>query len=52
MGNNPVLARHAEPFVAPLRAVVATTHDTATTYGEAAYQTRSWRAPRRTIIKT
>ena len=32
-------------------AVVATTHDTATTYGEAAYQTRSWPAPRRTIIK-
>ena len=28
-----------------------TTHDTATTYGEAAYQTRSWPAPRRTIIK-
>ena len=51
MGNNPVLARHAEPFVAPLRSVVATTHDTATTYGEAAYQTRSWPAPRRTIIK-
>jgi hypothetical protein len=51
MGNNPVLARQAEPFVAPLRSVVATTHDTATTYGEAAYQTRSWPAPRRTIIK-
>jgi Transposase DDE domain group 1 len=51
MGNNPVLARHAEPFVAPLRSVVATTHDTATTYGEVAYQTRSWPAPRRTIIK-
>jgi Transposase DDE domain group 1 len=51
MGTNPVLARHAEPFVAPLRSVVATTHDTATTYGEAAYQTRSWPAPRRTIIK-
>jgi hypothetical protein len=51
MGNNAALARHAEPFVAPLRPVVATTHDTATTYGEAAYQTRSWPAPRRTIIK-
>jgi len=51
MGTNPVLDRHAEPFLAPLRAVVADTHDTATTYGEAAYQTRSWPAPRRTIIK-
>ena len=51
MGNNAVLARHAEPFVAPLRAVVATTHDTATTYGEAAYQAGTWPAPRRTIIK-
>jgi len=51
MGNNAVLARHAEPYVAPLRSVVATTHDTATTYGEAAYQAGSWPAPRRTIIK-
>ncbi len=51
MGNNAVLARHAEPFVAPLRAVVATTHDTATSYGEAAYQAGTWLAPRRTIIK-
>ena len=51
MGTNAVLDRHAEPYLAPLRAVVATTHDTATTYGEAAYQTRSWPAPRRTIIK-
>jgi hypothetical protein len=40
MGTNPVLDQHAEPFLAPLRAVVASTHDTATTYGEAAYQTR------------
>ena len=51
MGNNAVLARHAEPYVAPLRSVVATTHDTATTYGEAAYQAGTWPAPRRTIIK-
>ena len=51
MGSNPVLARHAEPFVAPLRSVVATTHDTATTYGEAAYQAGTWPGPRRTIIK-
>jgi Transposase DDE domain group 1 len=51
MGNNAVLARHAEPYVAPLRPVVATTHDTATTYGEAAYQASTWPAPRRTIIK-
>ena len=33
MGNNAVLARHAEPYVAPLRSVVATTHDTATPDG-------------------
>lgn len=51
MAGNAVLGRHAEPYVAPLRTVVATTHDTATTYGEAAYQAGSWAAPRRTIIK-
>jgi hypothetical protein len=51
MGGNAVLARHAEPYIAPLRPVVAATQATATTYGEAAYQARSWRAPRRTIIK-
>jgi len=51
MGSNPVLTRHAEPFVAPLRPVVTTTHDTATTYGEAAYQAGTWSAPRRTVIK-
>jgi Transposase DDE domain group 1 len=51
MGNNAVLARHAEPYVAPLRPVVATTHDTATTYGEAVYQAGTWSVPRRAIIK-
>jgi hypothetical protein len=51
MGNNAVLARHAEPHLAPLRPVVTATHDTATTYGEAAYQAATWPAPRRTIIK-
>lgn len=51
MGKNAVLARHAEPYVAPLRSVVTTTHDTATTYGEAAYQAGTWPAARRTIIK-
>jgi hypothetical protein len=51
MGSNAVLARHAEPFVAPLRPVVTTTHRTTTTYGEAAYQAGTWPAPRRTIIK-
>ena len=51
MAGNPVLARHAEPAVAPLRAIVATTHDTATTYADAAYQAGSWAAPRRAIIK-
>jgi hypothetical protein len=51
MGNNAVLARHAEPYLAPLRPVVVTTQDTATTYGEAAYQAGTWPAPRRTIIK-
>jgi hypothetical protein len=51
MAGNAVLARHAEPSIAPLRTVVATTHDTATTYAAVAYQARSWAAPRRTIIK-
>jgi hypothetical protein len=51
MGNNAVLTRHAESYIAPLRPVVASTHDTATTYGEAAYQARTWTAPRRAIIK-
>ncbi len=51
MGTNAVLDRYAEPYLAPLRAVVAATHDTTTTYGEVADQTRSWPAPRRTIIK-
>ena len=51
MGNNAVLARHAEPYVAPLRPVVVATQDTATTYGEAAYQAGTWTAPRRAIIK-
>jgi hypothetical protein len=51
MAGNAVLARHAEPAIAPLRAVVATTQDTATTYAEAAYQAGSWAAPRRAIIK-
>jgi hypothetical protein len=32
MAGNAVLARHAEPSIAPLRAVVATTQETATTY--------------------
>ena len=51
MAGNAVLARHAESAIAPLRAVVATTQDTATTYAEADYQAGSWTAPRRTIIK-
>ena len=38
MGNTAVLTRHAEPAGAPLRAVVATTQETATAYAEAAYQ--------------
>lgn len=51
MGNNAVLARHAEPYIAPLRPMVVVTQDTATTYGEAAYQAGTWTAPRRAIIK-
>jgi hypothetical protein len=38
MAGNAALACHAEPSVAPLRAIVATTQDTATAYAEAAYQ--------------
>ena len=51
MAGNAVLTRHAEAAVAPLRAIVATTHDTATTYTDAAYHAGSWAAPRRAIIK-
>jgi len=51
MANNAVLTRHAEPSVAPLRAVVAATQETATTYAEAVYQAGTWAAPRRAIIK-
>ena len=51
MGNNAVLTRHAEPAVAPLRAVVATTQETATADAEAAYQAGTWAVPRRTLIK-
>ena len=51
MAGNAVLARHAEPAIAPLRAVVALTQETATTYTEAAYQAGTWEAPRRTVIK-
>jgi hypothetical protein len=51
MAGNAVLARHAAPALMPLRVVVATTQETATTYTEAAYQAGTWTAPRRTIIK-
>lgn len=51
MAGNAVLTRHAEAAIAPLRAIVATTHDTATTYTDAAYHAGSWAAPRRAIIK-
>ena len=51
MGNTAVLTRHAEPAGAPLRAVVATTQETATAYAEAAYQAGTWAVPRRTMIK-
>lgn len=51
MAGNAVLARHAEPSVAPLRAVVAATQETATTYADAMYQAGSWDTPRRAIIK-
>lgn len=51
MAGNAVLARHAESAIAPLRPIVATTQDTATTYADAAYQAGSWAAPRRAIIK-
>lgn len=51
MASNAVLARHAESALAPLRAVVAATHATATSYADATYQARRWETPRRTIIK-
>lgn len=51
MAKNAVLARAAEPYLAPLRAIVTGTQTTATTYHDTHYQAQTWPHPRRTIIK-
>jgi hypothetical protein len=51
MAENAVLARHAEPLMTGVRDEVATTGATAHVYGETEYAAKSWRAPRRIIIK-
>jgi hypothetical protein len=51
MANNAVLARAAEPALVTLRALVAATHATATSYLDTPYQAKTWPHPRRTIIK-
>jgi hypothetical protein len=51
MANNRVLAGLAEPLLQQLREPAMATGITTTTYGEAGYQAKTWRAPRRVIIK-
>lgn len=51
MAKNSVLAAAAEPHLAPLRAQVAATHETATSYHETPYQAKTWPHPRRAIVK-
>ena len=51
LANNAVLTRRAEPSAAPLRAIVATTQDIATTDAEAAYQAQGPGRFECTIIK-
>ena len=51
MAENAVLARHAEPWMQPMRAAVALTHTTTHQYADTRYAAQSWRRPRRVIIK-
>jgi hypothetical protein len=51
MGENPVLARAAAPYLAQIRDLATARHETTKTYGECRYQTRSWPHERRVIIK-
>ena len=51
MGENPVLTRLAEPFMATIRETAVAAHETTKTYGEARYRTKRWPHDRRVIIK-
>jgi hypothetical protein len=51
MAKNSVLEAAAEPHLLPLRASVAATQETATSYHETSYQARTWRHARRIVIK-
>lgn len=51
MAKNPVLEAAAEPHVIPLRAEVAATRATATSYHDTHYQAGTWTRPRRVVMK-
>lgn len=51
MAKNAVLEAAAEPHLIPLRAQVAATHETATTFHETTYQARTWPRVRRVVMK-
>jgi len=51
MGENPVLTRAAEPYLAQIRDDATTAHETTKTYGECQYRSGSWPHDRRVIIK-
>lgn len=51
MGENPVLTRAAEPYLAQIREQATTAHETTKTYGECQYRSGRWPHPRRVIIK-
>jgi hypothetical protein len=51
MARNKVLERFAEPLLAPMRHAVAAGQDPVPRFGECLYRARSWKRPRRVIIK-
>lgn len=51
MAKNPVLQRAAEPLLEPLRKAVADGEEPQATFSECPYRARSWKRPRRVIIK-
>lgn len=51
MAENAVLARHAEPWMHPMRTAVARTQTTTHQYADTHYAAQTWSRPRRVIIK-
>lgn len=51
MGENAVLTRAAEPYLAEIRERATTAHETTKTYGECQYRSGGWAHHRRVIIK-